>query len=407
MFPALRRRSFRFLWLGNLAPQLSNWIQSAALGWLTLSVTGQPFYLGLVAFTRGLPAILFAVGSGVLVDRFNRRQILLINQVVGFLVAATMAFAVITGRAGVAVLLLFAFLMGTISAVQFPLQQTLLSDLSREEDLVNAVALNAIGNHGSRIAGPSIAGLLIQHVHFAAAFAVQAVAYLWGFLCFGRIETLPRHSGTPDETSVWRSMRLGWTYVRATPEVAAVIGLAATFFLVGMSFSDLMPYFARERLHADAAQFGQLLAAVGWGAFVASILLGLTRTVERKGPVMLVCCAVYGVMLIFLGLASDFWSAVAALILLGASSALYFTMNQTLIQMTTPPPLRGRVLGIYFLASGSQPLGSLMMGAVAQSFGTTTVFVLAGLVCLASALVVAIAVPALIRPPRVARRSRV
>jgi predicted MFS family arabinose efflux permease len=313
MFPAFRRRDFRLLWLGNLAPQLSKWMEGATLGWLTLQVTDQPFYLGLVAFTRGLPSIVFAMGFGVLIDRFDRRRILLINQVVGFSAGLGMTYALLRNRAGIGMVLLFAFIMGSVAGVQFLTQQAMLSDLSGKENAVNAVALHAIGNHGTRVVGPSLAGYLIEYLSFAAAFFVQAVAYLWSGMCFLRMRVPSGDEPHGQQADARHSLRAGWSYLRSTPEMAAVMGLAATFFLAGLPYTDLMPYFAREQLGADAAQYGQLLALAGVGAFAASLLLGLLPTIRHKGLVLVSTCAGYGVLMVFLAMASDFWTAAVGL----------------------------------------------------------------------------------------------
>lgn len=396
MFPALRHRNFRLLWLGNLAPQLARWMQGAALGWLTLQVTNQPFYLGLVAFTRGLPSILFALGLGWLVDRIDRRKILLVNQIGACVTVLAMALLVRNDVVNVPVLLVFAFCMGTVTGVQFLAQQALISDLSGDRDMVNAVAMHAIGNHGTRIAGPSLAGVLIDTIGFAAAFVVQAVAYLWGIVCFWRMR-IPPPAPIHTENAL-ESFRTGWEYVRATPTMAAVMGIAATFSLAGLPYADLLPYFAREQLQADAVQYGQLLGLVGVGAFIASVAMGLAHNIDRKGRLLLISCLSYGVFLIALAGTSQFWTAGVVLTLTGASSALYFSMNQALMQAETSSAIRGRVLGIYQLTMGAQPLGSLLLGTIAQWFGAGPAFVLSGIICMGIAGIVAVNVPRFWRP---------
>ena len=384
--PAFRHRNYRIFFVGQAISLVGTWMQQVAQGWLVLQLTGDPFWLGLVAAAQFGPVLLVGPFGGVIADTLPKRQTLLLSQVAAMVLAFALFGLTAAGAAEVWHVMVLAALLGIANAIDMPVRQAFAVEMVGKEDVTNAVGFNAALFNGSRIVGPAIAGLLIGAFDISVAFLVNGLSYIAVVIGYGvmrdsemrQLEAAPRGEGL---RGVFDNLAEGARYVWSTPIVllaCVVVGLSATF---GMNFQVLVPPLADNVLAVGASGFGFLMAASGIGSTVASLTVAFSNRVRAHW------IAIGSVGLGLGGLALA-WSPSFPLALVfmlftgGAAITMAVTANTT-IQTTVPDHLRGRAMSIYTTTfAGSVPVGGLLAGWVASAWGVRAAFALGGAVTL-------------------------
>src|SRR5574337_153766 len=368
-FRALRHADFRVFWTGNFVSNIGSWMQNVAQGWLVLQLTNSPFWLGLVGFAQQVPALVFSLLGGVIADRASRRRLLLITQTTMMLLA--LGLAVLTHLRWVTVhqIVAIAFLAGTTMALNAPTYQAAIRDLVLREDTLNAIALNSIQFNLSRVLGPAFAGFAIAGLGVAACFYLNALSYVPLLFVIGRVEfPAPQYR---EGSSIREEMAEGFRYVRERRAILLLVLLVATVSMFGLPYLVMMPVFARDVLKVGATGLGYLVAAAGIGALLGGIHLAMWKPHRRRGPLVLGAALIFFTAILLFSLSrvpllSGFLLAVAV----GAMVSSVATVN-SLIQTLAPDAIRGRVLSMHTMAFlGFTPLGSLMLGALAEHWST-------------------------------------
>ena len=391
---AYRHRNYRIFFAGQAVSLVGTWMQQVAQAWLVLQLTGDPFWLGIVAAAQFLPVMILGLFAGVAADALPKRQTLVATQAVMMTLAILLTILTVTGLVQVWMILVLAILLGCANAVDMPVRQSFAIELVGREDIGNAVALNSAMFNGSRIIGPALAGLTIAAFGVAAAFALNALSFLAVIVALlmlddATLRTRPRIARPGSAGEVVDNLVEGLRYVRRTPLVllaVLVVGGVATF---GMNFSVVIPAFAADDLASGPSGFGFLMAASGVGSLVAALALafrGKPRTSRiATGAIIL------GLASVAMAAISTYLTALFLMVLIGYGGiSMAATANAT-IQLAVPDQLRGRVMSVYTtIFASSAPIGGLMMGAIASGFGADVAIglggILSGLVGVAAAL---------------------
>jgi len=377
-FSSLRYRDFRLLWFGTLFSSSGQWIQQVSVGWLTYELTGSPFLLGFVNGLRSVPLLVLGPFGGVAADRLDRKRLMLSTQL--FLMAVTAIFAtvVFTGYANVWTIVVFSLLTGVAWAFNMPVRQSVVPNLVPRSALMNALALNSAGFNVTRIVGPSLAGVLIAGIGIAGNFYLQALAYVGVASMVWRMQIPPHATTTTQASSVRQNLAEGARYVWGHPTLRAQMTLALVPVVVALPYISLMPVFAKDVLHLGPGGFGLLMAAPGLGAVIGTLTIATLGDVRRKGLLLFGSLIALGASLVLFSQSQSFPLSLFLLVLVGAFQMSYMTTNQTLLQVTTPDALRGRVMGIYMLNQGMLPLGSLLAGTLAALWSAPLAVALMG-----------------------------
>jgi MFS family permease len=391
---ALRYPNYRRLWLGSLTTSTGHWMQQVAVGWLALTLTNSAAWVGAVGFARGIPMLLFSLVGGVLADRLDRRRLLIWMQVIAGLLAVLLTMLVATDHITIVVLLVFSFLSGSAMAIIFPTRQALVPGLVERKDLQNAIAVNSAMMNGSRIIGPSLAGIIMGTIGAAGCFALQAAGFGWALLMSLRLQ-LPERLAPTRQGSPLQSLQEGFQYIGDHREVVALLWLAAVPTIFAMPYLQMLPVMARDVLGTGPEGAGLLLAASGVGALCGSLSIAYLGSIKGKGRWLLTASAVFGVMLGLFSLARSLPLAMFLLALAGAAQAVYMSLNNTLLQTIVPDQFRGRVMSVYMLCWGLMPLGTLPIGVIAQAYGAPVAVALGGAICTAFTLLTAVRRPIL------------
>jgi MFS family permease len=389
-FASLRKhRNYRLYFLGQIVSLSGTWMQNIGLAWFVVDLTHSPLAVGLLAFCRFIPFTLFGLAAGVLADRFDNRRLFAATQLVSTTVSVALAALAFSGTAELWQVYALAALGGTAMVLDGPVRHALTFQLVGRDELPNAIALNASLFNASRLVGPALAGVVIATVGIGACFAINAVSFLAVFtaLALMRREELFPIARADERPAFVSGSREAIVYAAGAPAVRTLLLLTAALSAVGFNFHVLLPLLAADAPGLGPQGFGFLAASFGAGAMVGA----LTSATLARASWTTIILATAGFSASVLALAPDHSPALAAVFLF--STGAFFTLessnSQSILQLTAPDHLRGRVLSLYLFAFGGvAPLGGLLAGWLAERGGTQLAFTVAGLVGLSSAALV-------------------
>jgi MFS family permease len=363
---ALSYRDFRILWFGAFTSSIGTWMQRVAQNWLVLTITGSAsaFYLGLDTFLGEVPILLFTLIGGVVADRRDRRQLLLMSQFVQMGAAFVLAALVFWDAVHVAHVLTLSVVTGLAQAFGGPAYQSLLPSLVDKRDLPNAIAFNSIQFNLARVIGPLLAGATLAAFGMAACFGLNGLSFLAVVLALLSLHV--RHIPPSAPKRMHEELRTGFRYVRAHRALVglAVLGFTTTF--LGSPLLTFLPLFADEVFRGGVGLYTHLMAWAGAGAVTSALVVAWLGSFARMGRTLLVLQAAFAVLILLFALTRTFWLNAILLFGAGAAMVMVFALLSSLVQLQAPNEMRGRVMSIYLMAfRGGAPLGSLVAGWLA------------------------------------------
>ena len=380
-FRSLQNRNYRLYWCGQVVSLSGTWMQRIAQAWLVLQLTHSPLALGTVTTIQFTPILLFSLFGGVLADRVPKWRFLLFTQSIMATQALILAILISTGQIQLVHIYILAAILGVASALDGPARQAFVIELVGREDLPNAVALNSTIFNTSRILGPGIGGLLIAWVGVAGCFYLNALSF------FGVIGGLllmdPRRffaARPARDGRVLRQIGAGLRYAVATPDTALPLLLMGILGTFGYNFTVLLPLIGDGVLHSGAIGFGVLTASMGVGSLLAALGVAYRGRATRR--TLLIGAAGFSALLFAVGL-SRWWAlTLPLLIALGVFSITFSATASTRLQLVAPGDMRGRIMSIYqLLFAGTTPLGSLIIGVLAEHWGVQRATMLVATAC--------------------------
>jgi MFS family permease len=386
---ALTYRDFRVLWLGAFMSTIGTWMQKVAQNWLVLTIAGtsSAFYLGLDSFLGELPILLFTLIGGVVADRHDRRQMLLMSQYVQMAAAFTLAALVYAGAVRIWHVLMLSTLTGLAQAFGGPAHQSLMPSLVDKQHLPNAIAFNSIQFNLARVVGPLLAGGALATFGMAACFGLNGLSFLAVIAAILMLHV--RHIPPATGRRMTEELAHGFAYVREHSEFIALaaLGFAATF--LGNSLLTFLPLFAQNVLGGDVADYTRLMACAGGGAVTGALVVAWLGRFPHMGRTLLILQVAFGVVMVLFAATRLFWLNGVLLFAAGACMVMVFAMLSSLVQLNAPNEMRGRVMSIYMVAfRGGSPLGSLVSGWIANRTSATTVLTVNGILLALVAIVV-------------------
>ena len=373
---AFAHLDFRLYQGARLFMTLGVQMQSVAVGWHVYSLTQRPLDLGYVGLAQFLPAVVLSLVTGDTADRHDRRGVLLgcyVTMVVCALLLFGMAWA---GTRETLPLYIVLVLIGTARAFAGPAGQSLVPHLVPAQHLSTAVAWNSTVFQVGTIAGPAVGGLLYSGVHASGVYLTCAVLMAGAatMLALMRVRT-----GRMERAATsWQRLLGGIHYVWRQKVVLGAISLDLFAVLLGGA-TALLPIYAQEILHTGPWGLGLLRSAPAMGAALIAVSLAMFPLRRNAGVVMLVCVAIFGVATIVFGVSSSLALSLGALVVLGAADMVSVVIRQTLVQLATPPEMRGRVSAVNMVFIGaSNELGEFESGLTAEWLGVVPAVMLGG-----------------------------
>jgi len=384
----MRHRNFRLFFAGQSISLIGTWMTRVATSWLVYKLSGSAILLGTVSFAGQIPTFLLAPVAGVMVDRWNRRTVLVITQALAMLQSLLLAALTLTHRINMTEVLILSGLQGCINAFDMPARQSFLTQMVEgREDLSNAIAINSSMVNLARLVGPSLAGMLIAVTNEGWCFLIDGLSYIAVIVSLLMMHVTAAKAAVSSlakaETTMLQQLKEGWDFVRSFVPIRTILLLFALFSLMGMPFIVLMPIFAAQVLHGGPHTLGFLMAAMGIGSLVSGISLVMRKSVRGLLKMIPIAATVFGVGLISFGLSHNQWLSMAVLAVTGFGMMQGLTSSNTIIQTIVPEDKRGRVMSYYTIAFvGMAPFGSLLAGSLAQAIGAPGTVIVSGAACI-------------------------
>jgi MFS family permease len=373
---------YRTYWFGNQASTLMMMMQGVAQGYLAYTLTGSATALGIVGLAQGLPQFFFAPVGGVIADRYAKRNLLLLIQLV--LCLTSLVIGVLIGLHLIQYwhLVVTGFIQGLCFSMYMPARQSWIPSLVAPEDLPNAIALNNAGLNASRILGPAIGGLLIAIPWFNVngVYYLRVVAFVWVLYSLLQVPIKGEAEKRRAERVVVE-LTAGLRYIVGHETLAPLFTLALVTLLLGSSYQMLLPAFALNTLNVGSEGLGFMMATVGVGALCGSLSMAYFSRSKRKGRIQAVAGTLLGVSLAAFGLLSGFHVfplVLVALFVVGISNDFYSTINNTLIMLNTDRALYGRVMAVYMMTWALSSLSAAPFGALMDHIGGPPTMLLIG-----------------------------
>jgi len=384
----LRAGPFRRYIIGSLISDTGTWMQVMAQGWVMSTLTNKAIMLGLVNLAAGLPTLALTMIGGSAADRFDKRKILIATQIAQIAFALALGWLVFIGQIQIWHVIFFAALLGVSIAFEMPAISALVPELVKREQIASAVALDRSVFHGSRLIGPSLAGLFVGWWGAASAFFANAFSFL--ALIIALISLPRRPVGTKEEEEKRRSgIMEGFRYVRSDRTILSMIVLIAlTTIFIFPTISVMLPLYVRNVLQLGPDSMGWLMATSGTGAFLGSLgLLSIAREKRLKfmsGNVLGIAAGVF-----FMSRSHSFLLTACSMGVLAIALSMNFGLANTIVQEHAPSHLRGRVSAVFGLSFfGLMPIAGLIVTGFSDLIGMRTALAFASVIYGIAAFVV-------------------
>lgn len=395
LFRSFRHRNYRLFYSGQSVSLVGTWMQRTAMGWLVYRTGNSAFLLGVIGFTDQIPAFFLAPLAGVLVDRWNRHRLLVLTQILSLIQAGILTALVLANRVEVWHLIALSLFLGVINAFDMPTRQAFVIEMVEDKaDLSNAIALNSSMFHMARMAGPSIAGLVIAAAGEGICFLLNAASYI---PILASLFLMRLHGPRPRvKTPVFSGMKEGFRYAFGFPPIRALLLLLSLTSLVGFPYIVLMPVFAKDIFHGGPDTLGFFMGATGAGALVGAISLAARKSVLGLGKLIVIASSLFGIGLIGFSHAPSIPVSMALLLIAGFGMIVQIASSNTILQTLVEDDKRGRVMSIYTTALvGVAPIGSLSMGSLASHIGAPNAIAIGGFFCIVGSVLFAWKLPSL------------
>ena len=368
-FAALRHRDFRLLWVATLLSSTARWADVVVVGWLTLELTDSPFWVGIVSAAK-MVGYLAAPFMGVVIDRMDRRMLLLVAAGVNLAAAAAMFLLFITGWLELWHVIVLALFSGLTWALDNPTRNAFVPDLVGGENLTNAIALNSVALEITVVVGPALGGLLIPVLGMTGAYALMSCILIADVLVLLMMKKDVRQGIAHEHEPPAKSLVSGLKYVWGNQTVLVLMVMAFLLNLLAAPYRyAFLPVFARYVLDAGPAGYGMLTAMAGVGALVGGVWVVSLGNYQRKGRLLVWSSIVWPVSVLVFAISTWYSVSMALIFVAGLTQGIVWTMIATLILANTAQAMRGRVMGIRTGVVIGLPLGNFLGGALAEQVG--------------------------------------
>ena len=371
-FRALAHRNYRLYATGGLVSNVGTWMQRVAQDWLVLVLSGNSgTALGITTGLQFLPILLLSPFAGAIADRFPKKRLLQLAQLMMAAPAVVLGILAVTGVAQQWHVYVIAFIFGIATAFEAPVRQAFVSELVSPEDLSNAVGLNSASFNAGRIIGPGLAGLMIAA--FGSGVQATGVVILLNAVSYGAVllalSAIRGDLPDDDERPERRGMIVdGLRYVRSRPDLVLILGVMFFLGTFGLNFQLTSALMATEVYDKGAGEYGILGSTMAIGSIVGALL-----SARRERPtlrLMLFSAVAFGTMEIIIAVMPTYWTFVVLTPLIGITALTTITSANTIIQLSVPAELRGRVMALYLMVfMGGTPIGSPLIGWIGEAFG--------------------------------------
>jgi MFS family permease len=378
-FRSLENPVYRSLWLGLLTVYLAMQVSMIARGYLAFQLSGSAASLGLVMLARGVPQFILSPVGGVVADRIEKRQLLVVTQAAMVVLSSVTAVLVLTDVIAIWHLVVLGALEGAVWVFNMPARQALVPELVGDEDLMGAIALNSAGFNATRIVGPAAAGVLISTswCGIGGVFLVVVVCHAVFILSLARLPEGRRREARHASGSMFGQVGSGFRYIGRSSALVVLLLMGAVPIILGMAYQTLLPVFQERVLDVGPRELGLLYAGAGVGALSGALTLASLSGVRRKDVLQIGFGVAFGAALVLFAQMPVFWGALVAVVLVGFFGNTFTALNNSMLMMTADRAYHGRVISIYEMLWSCMMFASWPIGILVDAAGapwTVTVF---------------------------------
>ncbi len=386
-FVSLYVKEFRRFWFGQAISLLGTWMHYVAQGWLVYKLTRSPLYLGLAGAALTFPILFFTLFGGIIADKYKKKNILVFIQYLALIPPLVLGLLTILKIVTVWHVIIIAFLMGTVNAIEFPVRQSFLIEMVGKKKLLNAIALHSAAFNGARMLGPLLAGFIIEKYDLAICFFINTISFIPIIIVLRSIKA--NFPVTPGSSQgVVRDLKEGISFIISKREVSNIILIIMVFSLFVIPYNQFLPVFAEDILRTGARGLGLLMGSAGAGAFTGAVFLAIRGNIKRKEVYMFSSALVFPASLLVFSLSRLPLLSYLVLFAAGFTIVSFIANANNTIQQLVTDHIRGRIMSVYSLVLlGMAPIGSIFIGTIADTLGTPLTITLSSSVALLSAIV--------------------
>jgi len=375
VFPALAHRNFQLYFIGQSISLIGFWLQQIGMGWLVFQLTHSAFWVGTVAAIGGVPFLLFTVFAGVFVDKLDKKKLLIATQSLDAAVALIIGFSVLSHTASLPLLIAMAFASGTINALDLPVRLTFIVEMVGKKDLPSAIPINNGVFNAARFAGPALAGALIASVGVGWTFIINAVSFIPAIFAIYIMKPAFKYD-SDEETRPVEALKIGLKYSFTHPKILYFMLLAFINGVLIWPYQTLMPVVASEIFKAGPGIFGSLLSAAGAGSLAGAVFTSSQSRRNNKEIFVIFGLIISGLALVVFSLNRNYYLSLVLLFIIGFGVLIQISTLNTLVQISSPDKLRGRIMAVYLtMFIGMMPIGNGLAGSLAHK--TSAMFTIA------------------------------
>lgn len=380
-FLSLKHKNYRYYFFGMCISTIGTWMQNTAQPWLAYSLTKSALLLSVVSALQFLPALLFSLFAGVLIDRLPKKRMLIVTQSLSLVITFALWLLVHSGGIQYWHLLVTSSLLGLVNTLDMPLRQSFVVEMVGHDDLMNAIALNSLTFNVARMIGPSIAGIIMGAFGVSSCFLINSLSFLAVLISLFFIHPIACETvQEKDEQGVFACIGEGLKYIFHNETLFTTMLFMTVVSIFALNYGVTIPVFATQVLGLAETGYGFLMSALGAGALTGALFVA---ALSKSGPrrfILFFLPALTGLILILIGNTNSFLTTGISLAVGGFLFVTYLSTANSNLQIHTVDRYRGRVMSVYSLiVAGSSPIGNLFVGAMDNWFGARMGFIASGI----------------------------
>ena len=280
-FHALTHKNFRYYWLGQCVSLIGTWVQNTGQSWLVLTLTGSPFLLGLLGTIQFLPITIFSLFAGIFIDKYPKKNILIMTQTISMILAFILAALVFTHKVKYEYLLTLALILGFSNTLDMPARQAFTMEMAGKEDLMNAIALNSATFNLARIVGPAIGAVFMAFFGAGWCFLINGFSFMAVIFSLLKLDVKPYVRKKVLNSNMLKEIKDGLIYIAHDPSLLEPLLMVLIVGIFVFNYNVLIPVFTKDVLHQGEKTYGLLMAALGIGSLTGAIMVSIR---SKTGP---------------------------------------------------------------------------------------------------------------------------
>lgn len=379
VFTSLKHKNFRYFWFGQCISVIGTWTQRTAEVWLVYSLTKSPFLLGLVGVFQFGPTMLGSLFAGVIVDRFPKRKIIILTQLIFMLQSLILSILIFTGTVKYIHIIFLALMFGLAQSLDMPARQSFVVELVGKEDLMNGISLNSTVINLAKVVGPSIAGIIIVKYGIFTCYLINTLSFIPVIYGLYKI-TAKGTSAINKNSSVFKEIKDGLSYILKDGKLLFTCSMMLIVCTFSANSEVIIPVFSSYVFHGGAKKYSSLLSCLGMGALIGAIFMATRSKRGPKKSILIFDALLISVAQILTYFIRNYYVIGLLIVSIGFFYLTFLNMSNSTLQVNSSNEYRGRVMSIYsLLNAGTTPIGNCFSGAVMENIGNDTGFMICGL----------------------------